>query len=461
MPRLAVKKAAPKKRAVAVRAPARTYVRKAAPMKTVKRAAAPKKSGGSALGSAIGMAIGAALGGPAGAGIGGMVGNAGGKFMSSIFGHGDYGVSNIGAIKENNIALSNSAQAPQFGSGKVACKFVHREFLGDIYSALLPSTFKIESYPLNPGLERTFPWLAGVVGAKFQQYRLNGLTFEFRSMSSDALNSTNTALGSVIMSTDYDSADSTFSSKQEMENTEYGVSCKPSTNMMHAIECARAQTPVNELYIRAFDVPTGKDIRLYDMGRFSIATTGCQGSNVNLGELWVSYDIDCFKAIEQVPQYLTPFAQYTLNNVDATHVLGTSQTVVKDQIGLVFEYVDGTASVILPYTMESGTIFSVSAGILGTSTPNVPTMDIPLITASLDPFKNGNGWQGYAACPYPYGPATSDYKALYTTYKYDGTGTPATPPKLTFAGGVVPANIIAASITVSFMSSLIPADNLA
>nr|QKV51224.1 putative capsid protein [Crucivirus sp.] len=417
---------------------------------------ASRRAGTSDMGSMLGGLAGMALGGPTGAMIGNAVGGIGGNIISRLFGSGDY-KTNAEKLTKNNLVLSNAAQAPQFGSGRVMCKFRHREYLGDVFSSETANTFKIDSYAINPGVASTFPWLSGVVGAKFQQYRINGCVFEFRSMSSDALNSTNTALGSVIMSTDYDSADNVFTSKQEMENTEYGVSCKPSINMIHGIECKRSQTPVSELYIRAFDVPAGKDIRLYDLGRFSIATTGCQGTNVNLGELWVSYDIDAFKAIEQVPQYLTPFAQYTLNAVDATHALGTSQTVIADEIGITFEYVAGVASVILPHSMPAGTIFSIFIGVLGSSTALVPTMDIPVISPSLDALGTGNGWQGYAACPYP-GPATTDFKALYTTYKYNGLGTPANPPKLSVAGGVVPTAITLANLTISFMSGALPSD---
>nr|QKV51185.1 putative capsid protein [Crucivirus sp.] len=454
------KVARPPARRVAAAPARRAPARRAAPAprapKKRSEAGGAFRSGGSVLGGMLGTA----LGGPAGGAVGGLIGRGAGAMFSKLLGHGDYTVSNVDQLKHNNIALSNAAQLPIFGSGKVACKFVHREFLGDVYSSATPGAFKIDSYPINPGQSETFPWLSGVVGAKFQQYRINGLSFEFRSMSSDALNSTNTALGSVIMSTDYDSADNVFTSKQEMENTEYGVSCKPSANMLHGIECERFQTPVSELYIRAFDVPAGKDIRLYDLGRFSIATVGCQGAGVNLGELWATYDIDAFKAIEQPPQYLTPVAQYKLVGVDATHALGTSQTQTIDQIGVQFEYAAGVASVIMPHDMPPGSIFSFYWAVYGASTAAIPPGDVPVISPSLDALGTGNGWQGYSAMPYPT-TQTSDAKGFYSTYKYDGTGTPSNPPKLSVAGGVVPATITVAGLTISMMSALTPADGLA
>jgi len=418
------------------RAPARKApVRKAAPVRRAapaRRVAAPvkrapaRKSGGSALGTAIGSALGLALGGPGGAGIGGMLGNAGGQMLSSIFGHGDYQVTNVPQIKENSIALANANNIPQFGTGRVAVKFQHREFLGDVISSATAGAFKIDSYDINPGLSKTFPWLSQVVGASFQQHRINGCTFEFRSMSSDALNSTNTALGSVIMATDYDSADITFTSKQQMENTEYGVSCKPSVNMMHAIECARSQTPVSELYIRAYASRPNTDIRLYDLGRFSIASTGLQGTNVNLGELWVTYDIDAFKAIEQVPAYLTPYAQYQLTTASATAPLGVSQAIYPvpngaDLIGLTLT----ENKISWPISIELGSIFQVQLSCLANE---AKACTLPAVTTGNGMFVNI-----HTAWTVPYTAATTDSFIVTLDVQYQGGATPAALPYVNFA----------------------------
>nr|QKV51282.1 putative capsid protein [Crucivirus sp.] len=416
-----------------------------------RRPARISKGGGSkatgnrirSAGEKLGQFLGNGLGGPAGGIAGSMLGKAGGAMISKIFGHGDYAVSNAESLKENNLVLSNAAQMPQFGTGKVIVNFTHREFLGDVFSSSTASTFKIDSYPINPALSVTFPWLSGVVGAKFQQYRINGMSFEFRSMSSDALNSTNTALGSVIMSTDYDSADATFTSKQEMENTEFGVSCKPSVNMIHGIECARAQTPVSELYLRAFDVPSGKDIRLYDMGRFSIASTGCQGTNVNLGELWVSYDIDVFKAIENVPAYLTPFAQYAITGATASAPFGTSRAVpstvtnAADQIGLTFASAN---KVQWPVNTDVGATYMIVIDYVGAA---AAAFTPPSVTCG-----NGMYFNTYHDFFAPSSAAVSANIILTYVVQYKGGATPAALPYVNVgnftwapAGGIAEADI--------------------
>lgn len=63
-------------------------------------------------------------------------------------------------------------------------------------------------------------------------------------MSADALNSVNTALGQVIMATDYNAANPPFGQKSEMENYEFGQSCKPSESQIHPIE-VRSQSNYN------------------------------------------------------------------------------------------------------------------------------------------------------------------------------------------------------------------------
>lgn len=210
------------------------------------------------------------------------------KLGSAIMGMGDYEVkSNVLLDRGNPASVVNPA-------GPGACTIRHKEYIGDIITGAA-GTFNLQSFPVNPAMEVTFPWLSQIA-ANFEQYRIEGMLFEYRTMSSDALNSTNTALGQVIMATDYNAANPPFSQKSEMENYEFGASCKPSVGMVHPIECARLQTSVSELYTRSLALPTGQDIRLYDLGNFEIATNGFQASNVNIGELWVTYQVTFLKA---------------------------------------------------------------------------------------------------------------------------------------------------------------------
>jgi len=109
----------------------------------------------------------------------------------------------------------------------------------------------------------------------------------------------NPGLGTVIMATQYNSLNNDFGNKQQMENYENAVSTDPSRSMIHGIECARKQTPVQPLYIRTGELAAtaaqSNDLRFYDLGKMTIATVGQQTNNFVVGELWITYTITFLK----------------------------------------------------------------------------------------------------------------------------------------------------------------------
>lgn len=150
-------------------------------------------------------------------------------------------------------------------------------------------------YDINPGLDAVFPWLSQIAPA-FQQYKWRGLVFSYKSTSADLVSTTNTSLGSVIMTTDYNAVNPETLSKREMLNYEFTSTCKPSCSFLHMIECDRKQTYDNDLFFtRSGTPPHNADKRLYDIGSFYIATEGMQGSTGQIGELWCSYEIEFLK----------------------------------------------------------------------------------------------------------------------------------------------------------------------
>jgi len=240
---------------------------------------------GSTLGGLAGTAIGTMFGNPiAGGALGAGLGGMGGKLFGQMTGLGDYEIEKNTLVSDpppmyNNVVTKN---------GGIVCR--HREYLGDIITSATANTFSIQSFPINPGQSNTFPWLSQVA-QNYEQWSPEGIVFEYRSMSADALNSVNTALGTVIMATNYNSGNPLFASKSEMENYEFGQSCKPSCSAMHLVECARNQTVLSDLYVRPALVPFNGNVQFFDLGLFQIATSGFQGTSVNIGELWVTYEV--------------------------------------------------------------------------------------------------------------------------------------------------------------------------
>lgn len=418
-------------------------VRAAAPYKSLRGRGdytydkpGPWGKAGRWIGSALGSHFAGAGGGKLGEKLGSYL-----HYIGKIFGSGDY-VTSAQQVKHNT--LVNSSQIPQFVDGKHATRIQHREYLGDIYSGSLTngaSVFQRSDFPINPGMLQTFPWLSNVCGPNWQQHRINGMVFEYRSGSADALNSTNTALGYVVMATDYDSADAVFVDKQSMENTEFAVSCKPACSMIHAIECAKRQTPINEQYVRYAAPPANADIRLYDLGRFSIATVGMQAANVNLGELWVSYDIELLKPIQNPPLIDSEYAYYNLSTTTATlnsHpvTLNADTSNNFDNIGLS---IDATANTVtFPPTMRPHTTLLVQHYVLGASTAGVVA---PLAAGT-------QSWIGGAQHIVPATATTSTQSYSEIFVVYDGLGSLNSPPIITFGPMTAPGTITAAFLQV-------------
>ena len=253
-----------------------------------------------------------------------------GKYLT---GFGDYAMPAI-LPQKNTLMDAITANGPPALYSTTARSLVvrHREFIGDVITGP-DSGFNITNFSINPGLYETFPWMS-TIAQNFEQYRVNGMVFEFKSTSADALNSTNTALGTVIMATEYNSDSPAFTTKQQMENHEFANSAKQSCSILHPIECARNLTTISELYTRTGDVPSGQDLRLYDLGRFGIATVGQQGANVNIGELWVTYEIELLKP--QLPDGVNFLGVDRFNcsgTINTTNYFGTTQDVEQDDIG--------------------------------------------------------------------------------------------------------------------------------
>lgn len=187
---------------------------------------------------------------------------------------------------------------PRLRNTKTGFIVSHREFIQDIVATQafvnqVPTGSTTPGFILNPGNQLTFPWLAQIA-ENFEEWKPRGILFEFKTTSSDAVVSTNAnaALGTVIMATEYNAYNGTFANKQQMENYEFAVACKPSCSFTHQVECSTAENPEHIFYVRTGAVPTGADQRLYDLGTFQIATVGMQSNGNSIGELWVTYEIE-------------------------------------------------------------------------------------------------------------------------------------------------------------------------
>jgi hypothetical protein len=306
------------------------------------------------------------------------VGRIAGSLISRITGMGAY------SIRRNTMLTG----APQFGRMPGTLRFQHREYLGDITGS---TAYANNVYPINPGLDTTFPFLAGIA-AQFQQYRFHGLVFYYNSTSASALNSTNTALGTVIMCTDYDSIEPVMVSKAQMEQCAFTNSSRPDASAIHGVECDPRQSTLSELYVRNGAVPAGTDQRFYDLGVFQLATSGMQAA-ADIGELWVSYDVELMKprltSSSDADPYFVHLVASNANTCSAGSPFGTSGLVATS--GSTFGAVTATGGGTVTVNLPSGTflVTFVWAG-SGASITTTPSMVLAASGATFNSYTDLN-----------------------------------------------------------------------
>lgn len=298
-----------------------------------------------ALGPALGIAshgLGAGAYGPAATLGAHMVNAVGRRMFPAVKGQGDYTVVRNTMVNPRSYGTSKQIGLMHGDNGSTRVR--HREYVRDMPGSI---GFRNITFAINPTNPQLFPWLSALA-QNYEQYKILGMIFEFRSLSASALNSVNTALGSVSLATQYNSLDQPFVNKQQVLNYMFGTSCKPSESMTHPVECDPSQTPNQPLYVRLTTQAAG-DPRLFDFGVLNYCTIGMQADVAIIGELWVSYDILLIKprlssglGLGLRSAFYTCSADRNLPEttylVENDAPFGQLATARFDSIGLEFEY---------------------------------------------------------------------------------------------------------------------------
>ena len=331
-------------------------------------------------GAAAGSFIGGKFGGPVGAYLGGALGRRLFHYPAKLFGSGAYYkrqrrplIRGHGSYEVDKMA----PEVPTFSKNGDYVEISHREYICDIISHATPGNTRVETFAISPSETATFPWLASIVQPSFQQYKFEGCVFQFQSRSADALNSTNTALGSVVSGIDYDTTASDFNTRQEIENLQWSQSCKPSCDTNIPVECATRYTALGGgmLYVlNQAGTPTeGVDLKTYILGKLYILTTGMQGSSVNLGSLYVTYKIRLYKPMISRPLSNANVVKYYRTGISNTAPLGVNtllSTYTCDTLGVTFNSA-GTGISFRTDRLQAGMRLQLVLQIVGNSSSGV------------------------------------------------------------------------------------------
>lgn len=175
-------------------------------------------------------------------------------------------------------ATGQSTKAPRISQSSTdSSRIIHRELVGSVVGTVLFSTGL--TFNVNPGLSSSFPWLA-TQALGWEKYRFNSLKLCYYTRTGS-----NTP-GSVILSPDYDAADSAPVNEQiasAYHGTQEDVAWKDN--------CLTFDPRLlrQERFIRTGGLGVNLDIKTYDIANVFVSTL--DGTAVNWGKVWFEYDI--------------------------------------------------------------------------------------------------------------------------------------------------------------------------
>jgi len=200
---------------------------------------------------------------------------------------------------------------PMFASSGVGSDvvFTHAEYVADVQSA---TNFTRTDYLLNAGNPVLFPWLSQIA-ALYEEYEFLGLVFEYRTTSAMAVGTTSSAMGTVIIATDYDVYDNAFVTKRNMEAAEYATPGAPYQTFCHPVECDRKRNVLGKEYVVPGATSIAQlpgDARMSAYGMTSVACVGQQTAGTAQGELWVTYHVRLSRPVLENSAVVANFSQH-------------------------------------------------------------------------------------------------------------------------------------------------------
>jgi len=169
-----------------------------------------------------------------------------------------------------------------------SCRIVHRELIASVTGSV---AFTVaQSFPLNPGMPVTFPWLSNEA-AGWERYRFNKLRFCYYTRTGSNVP------GSVMLSPDYDPADPAPIGEQIASSYQDAQEDAPWKDIHCELMARELMGDMKEKTIRNGALAANQDIKTYDAGNLHLCTV--DGTAVSWGKLWVEYDVTLYTP--QVP----------------------------------------------------------------------------------------------------------------------------------------------------------------
>lgn len=253
--------------------------------------------------------------------IGGIKGSMTRLSGGKITGSGDYYSSSRNINGGRGIASS---------AMKVASSIVieREELVKSIVSAPTAKDVTIDKFRVNPGNYITCPW-GSAVASGYESWEPLSCQFVFKTTCGEMVSGTDNSLGKVAMAAQYNSFARDWDSFFEIENANDSVTQKPSESFALGVECKPSLRGAKTLYVSSTD-PASAGKGFYDLCDVFVASSGCQGQNVRLGDLFIRYRWRLFNPIVRDSEFPTTGVGITGTVAAANDPFATTATVVEN-----------------------------------------------------------------------------------------------------------------------------------
>lgn len=148
-------------------------------------------------------------------------------------------------------------------------------------------TLNSQTVLLQPGLEDTFPWLAGFA-SKYQKYMMTNVSFEFIPTVGEFAEAGKQ--GRVVLCYNADCFDANINSLSEAENLQPRAVGVPTQRLVLRVP---PENLGRQLLVRNGNIPAGATVQDFDFGRLYVVTAGGAAATdaTAIGELYVNYDV--------------------------------------------------------------------------------------------------------------------------------------------------------------------------
>jgi hypothetical protein len=367
--------------------------------------------------------------------LGGWLGNAAETLFKSVTGQGPYQeLASPVPLVNNSIMGVNTpmaVQIPSMHKNSESTILRKREFVKNVKMTKL---FTCESKPITPTNATVFGWMTPIA-KQFQQYKILGMIFELKSLSSFTTGSA-AGLGSMSMSVRYDVDSNPPVNKAQALNSMFAVSGRPCDNLMCPVECDPNETPNQPLYIQKPHGTITTDKRFTDHCVLDIITEGAVADYEGAAELWVTYEIMLLKPMITDPGAAVLFAHVPLDfSEEAPLQRIDSELGYNDSIGIVditpttlsFDHNMSSDSTMILFHLaySNGTETKMTGAEVASLSNGLVVRDDFTVLETPDTF--GNFYSGEFAST-----AGTSVGVSAAVFMYDGSGTESDPPTVTF-----------------------------